>query len=160
MTTHYLDEADTLSDRIIIIDQGRIIASDTSDNLKSQVSGDLVDLEVADPAHLEEASHKLASIRDTSTEVEVEGMHVRGRVPRAGRAVQGLIRDLDRSGIDLESIEVRRPTLDDVFLTLTGRSLRDAESEADAERPAQEPPEGEPADDATPTSQTPEGALQ
>jgi ABC-2 type transport system ATP-binding protein len=159
LTTHYLDEADTLSDRIIIIDQGRIIASDTSDNLKSQVSGDLVDLEVADPAHLEEASRKLASIRDTSTEVEVEDMHVRGRVPRAGRAVQGLIRDLDRSGIDLESIEVRRPTLDDVFLTLTGRSLRDAESEADADRPSAQTPEG--ASDADqPAVQTPEGALK
>jgi ABC-2 type transport system ATP-binding protein len=159
LTTHYLDEADTLSDRIIIIDQGRIIASDTSDNLKSQVSGDLVDLEVADPAHLEDASRKLASIRDTSTEVEVEDMHVRGRVPRAGRAVQGLIRDLDRSGIDLESIEVRRPTLDDVFLTLTGRSLRDAESEAGAERPDEETPEGAQAADE-PAVQTPEGALK
>jgi ABC-2 type transport system ATP-binding protein len=81
-------------------------------------------------------------------------------VPRAGRAVQGLIRDLDRSGIDLESIEVRRPTLDDVFLTLTGRSLRDAESEADAdaERPGQAP-EGTP-DSDEPAAQTPEGALQ
>ena len=164
LTTHYLDEADTLSDRIIIIDQGRIIASDTSDNLKSQVSGDLVDLEVADPAHLGEAANKLASIRDTSTEVEVEDRHVRGRVPRAGRAVQGLIRDLDRSGIDLDSIEVHRPTLDDVFLTLTGRSLRDAESEADGERPGEQAPEGAPegnaAADADAAPHTPEGALK
>jgi ABC-2 type transport system ATP-binding protein len=156
LTTHYLDEADALSDRIIVIDQGRIIASDTSDNLKEQVSGDLVDLEVVDPAHVAEAARKLASIRDTSTEVEVEDRHVRGRVPRAGRAVQGLIRDLDRSGIDLDSIEVHRPTLDDVFLTLTGRSLRDAESEADADRPAG--PATATADDAG--TQTPEGALQ
>ena len=75
---------------------------------------------------------------------------MRGRVPRAGRSVPGLLRDLDRSGIDLDSIEVHRPTLDDVFLSLTGRSLRDAESSKPAEAP------GEPAA----PSDVPEGALQ
>jgi ABC-2 type transport system ATP-binding protein len=128
LTTHYLDEADVLSDRILIIDQGRIVAADTADNLKAQVSGDLVDLELVDEAQVGDASEKLASIADGSGQVEVDGRHVRGRVPRAGRSVQGLLRDLDRSGIDLDSIEVKRPTLDDVFLSLTGRSLRDAES--------------------------------
>src|SRR5262245_11787132 len=112
LTTHYLDEADVLSDRILIIDQGRIVAADTSDNLKAQVSGDLVDLEVADLASVAEAAQKLATITDGRAEVEVEDRHVRGRVPRAGRAVPGLLRDLDRSGIDLDSIEVHRPTLD------------------------------------------------
>jgi ABC-2 type transport system ATP-binding protein len=127
LTTHYLDEADVLSDRILIIDQGRIVAADTSDNLKSQVAGDLVDLELLDPALLGEAARKLATLTEAGA-VEVEDRHVRGRVPRAGRSVQGLIRDLDRSGIDLDSIAVHRPTLDDVFLALTGRSLRDAET--------------------------------
>ena len=132
LTTHYLDEADVLSDRILIIDQGRIVAADTADNLKAQVAGDLVDLEVADPAQLSAAAQRLAAITDGSGDVEVEDRHVRGRVPRAGRSVQGLIRELDRAGIDLESIEVHRPTLDDVFLALTGRSLRDAESQVEA----------------------------
>jgi ABC-2 type transport system ATP-binding protein len=59
--------------------------------------------------------------------VEVEGHHVRGRVARAGKVVPGLLRDLESSGVGLESIEVIRPSLDDVFLTLTGRSLRDAD---------------------------------
>ena len=133
LTTHYLDEADVLSDRIMIIDQGRIIASDTAENLKAAVSGDQVDLEVADYARVSDAAAALSSITD-SVEVEVEGHHVRGRVPRAGRAVPGLLRELDRTGITLDSIEVHRPTLDDVFLTLTGRSLRDAEAGADAEQ--------------------------
>src|SRR6476661_7850640 len=93
LTTHYLDEADALSDRIIIIDQGRIVASDTADNLKAQVSGDLVDLEVLDEAQVGEAAAKLRSL--TEGEVEVDHRHVRGRIPRAGRSVQGLIRDLD-----------------------------------------------------------------
>ena len=145
LTTHYLDEADALADRILIIDQGRIVAADTADNLKAQVSGDLVVLEVADPGHVEEAARKLAAITDASTEAEVEDRHVRGRVPRAGRSVQGLIRELDRAGIDLDSIEVARPTLDDVFLTLTGRSLRDAEAGADAGSAEEDgPPDGSP----------------
>ncbi|MDQ6934965.1 MAG: ATP-binding cassette domain-containing protein [Actinomycetota bacterium] len=132
LTTHYLDEADALSDRIIIIDKGTIVASDTADNLKAQVAGDLVDLEVADPDKLAVTAERLGAIaeppRHGAIGVEVEGHHVRGRVQRAGKAIPGLLRDLDASGIDLDAIEVIRPTLDDVFLTLTGRSLRDAEA--------------------------------
>ena len=149
LTTHYLDEADALSDRILIIDQGRIVAADTADNLKAQVAGDLVDLEVAEPTLVAEAAGKLAAIADAG-EVEIDDRHVRGRVPRAGRSVQGLLRDLDRSGIDLDTIEVHRPTLDDVFLTLTGRSLRDAEAANEAEQTV---PAADPAD-------LPEGAVQ
>jgi ABC-2 type transport system ATP-binding protein len=124
LTTHYLDEADALADRIVIIDRGRIVASDTADNLKTQVNGDLVDLEVA-PGQVSTAADKLRAIAE---HVEVAGSHVSGRVRRAGRAVPALLRDLDAAGVTLESVEVHRPTLDDVFLTLTGRSLRDAEA--------------------------------
>jgi len=122
LTTHYLDEADHLSDRIVVIDHGKIVASDTPDNLKAQVSGDLVDLEVADAAHVATAAERLGTV---ASDVEVDGQHVRGRVQRAGVVIPGLLRDLDQAGITLTSIEVRRPTLDDVFLTVTGRSLRD-----------------------------------
>ncbi|MBZ5738255.1 ATP-binding cassette domain-containing protein [Nocardioides mangrovi] len=125
LTTHYLDEADALADRILIIDQGRIVAADTADNLKAQVSGDLVDLEVAADDQVALAAERLATVAQA---VETDGHHVRGRVQRAGRVVPGLLRDLDASGVELDSIEVLRPTLDDVFLTMTGRSLRDAES--------------------------------
>ncbi|WP_109472231.1 ATP-binding cassette domain-containing protein [Ornithinimicrobium cavernae] len=128
LTTHYLDEADALADRIIIIDKGRIVASDTADNLKAQVSGDLVDLEVSSDAEVGGARAHLEAI---ASDVSVEGRHVRGRVPRAGREVPGLLRALVGSGTTLDSIEVHRPTLDDVFLTLTGRSLRDAETTTD-----------------------------
>ena len=135
LTTHYLEEADALSDRIMIIDQGKIVASDTAENLKAAVSGDQVDLEVADPARVSDAATALKSIAEL---VEVDGQHVHGRVSRAGREVPGLLRDLDRNGITLDSIEVIRPTLDDVFLTLTGRSLRDAEAEQPEQQPALE----------------------
>jgi ABC-2 type transport system ATP-binding protein len=136
LTTHYLDEADTLSDRIMIIDRGRIVASDTSENLKAQVAGDLVDLEITDESQRAIAVEKLDTIAEPPRHglpgVEVDGTHVRARLQRAGRAIPGLLRDLDRSSITLDSIEVHRPTLDDVFLTLTGRSLRDAEDAAEA----------------------------
>jgi ABC-2 type transport system ATP-binding protein len=155
-----------LSDRILIIDQGRIVAADTSDNPKAQVAGDLVDLEIADPVRLADAAQKLSAITDGKGEVEVEERHVRGRVPRAGRAVPGLLRDLDRSGVDLDSIEVHRPTLDDVFLALTGRSLRDAETETEAaggtdstDAGAAEPPDPAGAGTAD-TTDLPEGALR
>jgi len=127
LTTHYLDEADALSDRIIIIDRGQIVASDTADNLKANVSGDLVSLEVGADEQVAVARDKLGSISD---DVQVEGRTVHGRVARAGKAVPGLLRDLESSGVGLESIEVIRPTLDDVFLSLTGRSLRDADETA------------------------------
>ncbi|MGN6723108.1 MAG: ATP-binding cassette domain-containing protein [Marmoricola sp.] len=132
ITTHYLDEADALSDRIVIIDKGQVVASDTASNLKDQVAGDLVDLEIADETMVGTAAERLQSITESGTDVEIEGPHVRARVRKAGRAVPGLLRDLDSAGIALSSIEVHRPTLDDVFLTLTGRSLRDAESDTAA----------------------------
>ena len=132
LTTHYLDEADALSDRIIVIDHGRIIAADTSDNLKAQVAGDLVDLQVVDTDRVAQAAARLETIADA---VETDGNHVRGRVQRAGKAVPGLLSDLNAADIDLESIEVIRPTLDDVFLTLTGRSLRDAEAATENRTP-------------------------
>ena len=77
--------------------------------------------------------------------VEVDGRHVRGRVPRAGRAVPGLVRELDRTDVVLDAIEVHRPTLDDVFLSLTGRSLRDADTAPPGEDESS-PPEEQAAD--------------
>ena len=136
LTTHYLDEADVLADRIVIIDKGEIVASDTSDNLKAQVAGDLVSLEVSTDEQVAIARDKLATIAES---VEVSGRHVSGRVARAAKVVPGLLRDVEAAGVSLEAIEVARPTLDDVFLNLTGRSLRDAEAAADADAT----PEGE-----------------
>jgi ABC-2 type transport system ATP-binding protein len=157
LTTHYLDEADTLSDRIVIIDKGRIVASDTSDNLKAQVAGDLVDLEVADPQQVPVAAQRLSVIaegaRPDVAGLQIDGRHVRARVQRAGRAIPTLLRDLEHADITLDSIEVHRPTLDDVFLTLTGRSLRDADA-------ATEQPEAPGPDPVPVTSSISAGADQ
>jgi len=133
LTTHYLDEADALSDRVIVIDHGEIIASDTPDALKDSVSGDLVQLDVVDADKVATAAHKLEALaRDRADggggkDVDVDGHHVTARVPRASASIQGLLRELDGAQVDLAHVQVRRPTLDDVFLTLTGRSLREGE---------------------------------
>jgi ABC-2 type transport system ATP-binding protein len=124
LTTHYLDEADALCDRILVIDHGVIVASNTPDALKRQVAGDLVELVLAEKAQVSTAAALLSTL-SVDTSAEVAGLVVSMRVPNAGGALPGLLRALDAAGVALAAIEVRRPTLDDVFLTMTGRSLRE-----------------------------------
>jgi ABC-2 type transport system ATP-binding protein len=124
LTTHYLDEADALCDRILVIDHGEIVAADTPDALKRQVAGDLVELVVADAAHAGRAATALSALVP-GDDAGVDGATVTLRVPGAGARLADLVRDLDAAGVVLASIDVRRPTLDDVFLALTGRSLRE-----------------------------------
>ena len=92
--------ADALSDRVIVIDNGRIIAADTPDRLKEQVSGDLVDLELADVEQVPLAAKQL----DAHGSVETDGRHVRTRLPRAGAMVPALLRDLEAAGIALSTM--------------------------------------------------------
>ncbi|GGS14696.1 ATP-binding cassette domain-containing protein [Actinokineospora fastidiosa] len=125
LTTHYLDEADALCDRILVIDHGRIVAEGTPAALKAQVSGDLVAVSVVadDVPRAAEIARRVPQ----ATEVSTEGDAVRFRVPRGDQALAELLRGLDAAGIATTSLQVHSPTLDDVFLTLTGRSLRDAD---------------------------------
>ena len=125
LTTHYLDEADALSDRLIVIDDGRIVAEGTPDALKARVNGDRVEVGV-DPGQATDAA-EIAGRLPGAQELSVEGGEVRFRVPRGDVALPELLRALDAKGIAMLSVQVHRPTLDDVFLTLTGRSLREAE---------------------------------
>jgi len=124
LTTHYLDEADALCDRVLVIDHGRIVAEGSPDELKRRVSGDAVALDVGGAADAERAEGLVAALPGAQ-EVTVAGTTLRFRVPRGDTALPGLLRSLDHAGVALTSVEVRRPTLDDVFLTLTGRSLRE-----------------------------------
>ncbi|RZQ63464.1 ABC transporter ATP-binding protein [Amycolatopsis suaedae] len=131
LTTHYLDEADNLCDRILVIDDGRIVTEGTPDALKAQVSGDGVTVGV-EPDSVDAAAEiagRLAGAHEVST---LDGQ-VRFRVPRGDTAMPELLRALDAANIRMLSVQVNRPTLDDVFLTLTGRTLRDAEESAPAE---------------------------
>lgn len=137
LTTHYLDEADALCDRILVIDHGRIVAQGTPAELKAQVSGDRV--EVGVPAEQVGAAADIAGTLPGAQEVSAMDGAVRFRVPRGDTALPQLLRALDAAGIAMASVQVHRPTLDDVFLTLTGRTLRDAEQEpAAVAEPAKE----------------------
>ncbi|HMF12281.1 MAG TPA: ATP-binding cassette domain-containing protein, partial [Gemmataceae bacterium] len=126
LTTHYLDEADALCDRILVIDHGKIVAEGTPDELKRRISGEVVVVEIVGDAEKGRAALAgLAGVRDAT----VDGTALRLTVERGDQALPGLLRALDTAGVGLASIALHRPTLDDVFLTLTGRSLRDEASD-------------------------------
>jgi ABC-2 type transport system ATP-binding protein len=124
LTTHYLDEADALCDRILVMDDGRIVAAGTPRDLKRQVSGDAVALTLKDVGRAADAA-QLAGALPGADSPTVDGTLVVVHVPDGSSTLPLLLRDLDAKGVELAGVEVRRPTLDDVFLTLTGRSLRD-----------------------------------
>jgi ABC-2 type transport system ATP-binding protein len=125
LTTHYLEEADALCDRVFIIDHGIIVAVGTPDELKRRVSGDVVTLRVNGGAGGTDAARSLLAAQPVVREaVEAEGT-LRLTVEHGEQALPMLLRVLDGAGITMTSINLSRPTLDDVFLTLTGRSLRD-----------------------------------
>ncbi len=125
LTTHYLDEADALSDRVLVIDHGEIVAQGTPAELKAGLSGDRVALRLADPERVAVAQ-ALAERITGATLLRAEGDLVDVSLPDAAGALPGLLDGLARAGVVLAGIDIHQPTLDDVFLSLTGRELRDA----------------------------------
>ena len=124
ITTHYMDEADALCDRILIIDHGEIVAEGTPDELKRRVGGDAVVVTLAKTADGPKAV-KTAAGAIKGSEPEADGVTVRLTAANGGASLPALLGALAKAGIEVAGVEVRRPTLDDVFLTLTGHSLRD-----------------------------------
>ncbi|MBB3050528.1 ABC-2 type transport system ATP-binding protein [Prauserella isguenensis] len=131
LTTHYLEEADALCDRILVIDGGEIVAEGTPDALKARVSGDSVVLGVDDDVTTRAA--EIVGGVEGAHELTTAPGEVRFRVPRGDTALPALLRAFDAENLTMQSMQVQRPTLDDVFLTLTGRSLRDSGSGGDAD---------------------------
>jgi ABC-2 type transport system ATP-binding protein len=131
LTTQYLDEADRLADHIAVIDHGRLIADGSTDELKAQVGGDRLEIRLDDPGKGEAAAAALTSLAEGSASL-VDGS-VRVPLRERSGAIAEAVRRLDELEIGIDDIVLRRPTLDDVFLTLTGHAAEtDWDAEADA----------------------------
>jgi len=125
LTTHLMDEADRLSDRIAIIDHGKLLRLDTPENLKKETGeGDVVDMRLSNPEKNQEVINAVGVLEDVYSVVEVEGrINVRaldavGKLPR-------IMKEIDTIGVRVDDISVRQNTLEDVFIDLTGTGLRE-----------------------------------
>jgi ABC-2 type transport system ATP-binding protein len=127
LTTHYLEEADQLAERVAIVDRGHTVAEGTPDELKRELRGDAihVDLETDSNGAVSRALGDMALVRDVS----VDGRVLRARADDGGRAVPLVLQALEAHGVAVSSVRVARPSLDDVYLKYTGRTFDAAEAE-------------------------------
>jgi ABC-2 type transport system ATP-binding protein len=135
LTTQYLEEADLLANQIVVVDHGQVIARGTSDELKAQVGGERLEISVARGSDLDAALRALSPYASGDLRVDHERRRVVVPVINGSRLLPSAVRDLDAAVLQLDDLALRRPTLDDVFLTLTGHAAE--------ETPAAEPaPDG------------------
>lgn len=134
LTTQYLDEADQLADAIVVIDHGRAIATGTADELKDRVGGDRLEVIVAPESDLGAVVRVLGAHATGEARVDVTQRRVSVPITNRPGLLAAVVRDLDAQGAHLLDLRLRRPTLDDVFLTLTGSPV--AVEEPDAEEAA------------------------
>jgi ABC-2 type transport system ATP-binding protein len=127
LTTQYLEEADELANEIAVVDRGRIIASGTSDDLKARVGGERIEVVVHDAAGLPRAAQLLAP--DGSGTIEEHTRRLTFAADGGAGQLVDVIRRLGEAGIKVDDIGLRRPTLDDVFLSLTGHAAAEDEEE-------------------------------
>lgn len=128
LTTQYLEEADQLAKKIAVIDKGKVIAQGSANELKTQVGGERIEV-VVSPSQTQAAAQALQSM--SSGKVVVEGEHVQVPVSGGGVKVVEAVRALDIAKIEIKEIQLRRPTLDDVFLSLTGHHAEEIKAEED-----------------------------
>jgi ABC-2 type transport system ATP-binding protein len=123
LTTQYLEEADELADTIVVVDQGQVIASGTADQLKDRVGGDVLEFSVPDRSLVDAAVRAISGLSEASPQVDGETRRVTLAV--GGKGSQMLVeavRRLDASGVEVAGLALRRPSLDDVFLAVTGHA--------------------------------------
>jgi len=122
LTTHYLEEADELADRLAIVSQGKVVAEGTPNELKSRLIGDAVHVELAD-GRLEDARRVLERVEAPVETTLPDARTLISRVPDGGQALPGILAALASEGIPVASVSVNRPSLDDVYLHYTGRDF-------------------------------------
>jgi ABC-2 type transport system ATP-binding protein len=132
LTTHYLEEADQLAQRLAIVDGGRIVAEGTPDELKGRLRGDVVSVELAEAGRSAEAEAALRALEGVS-DVLVDGGRLYARADHGTRAIPNVLGALERAGLDVAQVALSRPSLDDVYLHATGHAYR-GEGAADALR--------------------------
>jgi ABC-2 type transport system ATP-binding protein len=133
LTTQYLEEADQLSDRIVVIDLGKVIAEGTSDELKARVGGERLELRVDDPTQVQIAVDAVIALASGDPHVDSATRRITVPVTDGQKLLAEAVRRLDAADVHVSELALRRPTLDEVFLTLTGHA---AEEVADDEAPA------------------------
>ncbi|ARP72002.1 daunorubicin resistance protein DrrA family ABC transporter ATP-binding protein [Streptomyces pluripotens] len=131
LTTQYLEEADHLAHDIAVVDHGRVIAKGTSDQLKARTGGERVEVVVHEHAEIAGAAEVLRAFGKGETTVEEHTRMLTVHVTGGAKLLAEVIRELDARGIEIDDIGLRRPTLDDVFLSLTGHATADAPRCAD-----------------------------
>lgn len=122
LTTQYLEEADRLAHDIAVVDHGQVIARGTADQLKAQIGGERVEVVISDPALLDRAAAALGRLARGEATVEPHTRRITVPVTGGAKVLAEVVRELDAIGGEIQDVALRRPTLDDVFLTLTGRT--------------------------------------
>jgi ABC-2 type transport system ATP-binding protein len=123
LTTHYLEEADQLAQRLAIVDGGRIVAAGTPDELKGRLRGDVVSVELAGRGRLAEAEAVLRAQEEVASVMQ-DGHRLYAQVGHGARAVPALLAALEKAGLDVAQVSLARPSLEDVYLTATGHAYR------------------------------------
>ena len=137
LTTQYLDEADELADEIVVIDHGLVIAAGTAEQLKGRAGGDVVEFAVPDRRRIAEAVEAISSLGEGEPHADPQtGMVSIGVGGRGSDALIDAVRRLDAAGVVTRGLTLRRPSLDDVFLTLTGHAAEDGDQSGGRRRGA------------------------